>query len=158
MQSVTTSKIDGFSIEVIDDPVSEGADPLTSNAVGRIRVGSFTEIFHMAMSFWSAEYYRRSWEGALREIERSEGASSCLISSITDPPLINFIFCWPLYREGEVIYVQNSLVILDELDEPFDLQEPWRWTRPRREINEDGHRISQWMTSASEVRKFRESV
>ncbi|WSB84159.1 hypothetical protein OHA60_10490 [Streptomyces cellulosae] len=157
-QISTTSRNDGFSIEVIDDTVSEGATPSSSDAVGRIRVGSFVETFRMDLSFWSVDEYRRSWESALRAIECSEKVTSCLIASITDPEASNFISCWPMYRDGDVVHVQNSLIFLDELDEPFDPQEPWRYVEPHREVDEDGNRISEWVTSASEVRQFRESA
>ncbi|GGW71339.1 hypothetical protein [Streptomyces xantholiticus] len=156
-QISTTSRNSEFSIEVIDDPVAEGAAPSSSDAVARIRVGSFMETFLMDLSFWSADEYRRSWERALRELERSEKATSCLIASITDPAASNFISCWPMYRDGDVIHVKNSLIFLDELDEPFDPQEPWRHVEPRCEVDEDGNRISEWITSASQVRQFRES-
>ena len=63
-QISTTSRNDGFSIEVIDDPVSEGATLSSSDAVARIRVGSFAETFRMDLSFWSVDEYRRSWESA----------------------------------------------------------------------------------------------
>ncbi|KND39281.1 hypothetical protein IQ63_04645 [Streptomyces acidiscabies] len=111
----------------------------------------------MDLSFWSVREYRRSWESALREIEFSEKATSCLIASITDPAVSNFISCWPMYRDGDVIYVQNSLIFLDELHEPFDPQEPWRYVEPHREVDEDGNRVSEWVTSVAKVRQFRES-
>ncbi|WP_282704300.1 hypothetical protein [Streptomyces sp. CC219B] len=157
-QISTTSRNSGFSIKVIDDSVSEGATPSPSEAVGRIWVGSFTETFLMDLSFWSVDEYRRSWEGALRKLEGSEKEISCLIASITDPAASNFISCWPMYRDGDMIHVQNSLIFLDELDEPFDPQEPWRYVEPHREVDEDGNRISEWVTSVSEVRQFRESA
>ncbi|WP_254715005.1 hypothetical protein [Actinomadura sp. NAK00032] len=77
---------------------------------------------------------------------------------MTDPAVSNFISCWPMYRDGDAIYVQNSLIILGELNEPFDPQEPWRYVEPHREVDEDGNRISEWVTSAAEVRQFREST
>lgn len=157
-QISTTSRNNGFSIEVIDDPVSGGGTPSSSEAVGRVKVGDFTEKFRMNLSFWAVDEYRRSWETALRELERSEKATSCLIASITDPAASNFISCWPMYRDGDVIHVQNSLIFLDELNEPFDPQEPWRYVEPYCEVDEDGNRISEWVTSAFEVRQFRESA
>lgn len=113
----TTSGNDGFSIEVIGDPVPEGAASSSSDAVARIRLGSFAEVFLMNLSFWSVDEYRRSWESALREIESSENAISCLIASMTDSAASNFISCWPMYRDGDAVYIQNSLIFLDELDE-----------------------------------------
>ncbi|MGP3980038.1 hypothetical protein [Streptomyces sp. KR80] len=157
-QIATTSRNDGFSILMIDDPVSEEAIPSCSEAVGRIKVGSFTETFLMDLSFWTVDEYRRSWESALRELERTEKATSCLIASITDPATSNFNSCWPVYRVGDVVYVQSSVIFLDELDEPFDPQEPLRYVEPHCSVDEDGNRISEWTTSASQVRQFREST
>ncbi|SDI16768.1 hypothetical protein SAMN05421505_13655 [Sinosporangium album] len=157
-QISTTSRNDGFSIELINDPVPEGATSSSSKAVARIRIGSFTETFLMDLSFWSIDEYRRSWESALEEIEGSENATSCLIASITDPAVSNFISCWPIYRDGDVIHIQSPLIILDELDEPFDPREPWRYVEPHRQVDEDGNRISEWVTTASAIRQFRESA
>ncbi|MFI8350691.1 hypothetical protein [Streptomyces sp. NPDC085596] len=70
----------------------------------------------MDLSFWTVAYYSRSWERALRELEASENSISCLISSITDPEAADFIFCWPIYREGEAVHVQNSIIFLDGLE------------------------------------------
>lgn len=59
-QISTTSRNNVFSIEVIDDPVSESGVPSSSEAVGRVRVGDFMETFRMNLSFWSVDEYRRS--------------------------------------------------------------------------------------------------
>jgi hypothetical protein len=155
----TTSKNDEFSIEVLDETASENQIPSPhSQAVGRIRVGGFTEIFPIDLSFWSVNEYRTSWWRALTALEQVETTTSCLISSITDPGRSNFISCWPMYREGDVVYVQNSIILLDELDEAFDPQEPWRYVQPRCSVDEDGNRVSEWVTSWPQVRRFRESA
>lgn len=154
----TTSENEGFAIEAIDEAASGDELPSDSQAVGKIQVGGFTETFVMDLSFWTVDEYRRSWQSALTEIERTEKATSCLVSSITDPATSNFISCWPLYRDGDAVYVQNSIIFLDELDEPFDPREPWRFVEPRSSVDEDGNRISEWVTSLSQVREFRESV
>lgn len=94
----------------------------------------------------------------LRELEASENSTSCLISSITDPETANFIFCWPIYREGEDVYVQNPIIFLDDPEEHFDPQEPWRYVEARSLVDEDGNQISEWTTNISQVRRFRESI
>ncbi|MFJ8932088.1 hypothetical protein ACIRLA_36515 [Streptomyces sp. NPDC102364] len=94
---------------------------------------------------------------ACRACSFSVAAGRGLVASITDPESSNFISCWPVYREGDLVYVQNSLIFLDELTEPFDPQAPWKSVEPRSEVDEGGNRISQWVTSAFAVRQFRES-
>ncbi|MBC2908272.1 hypothetical protein H4N64_43680 [Streptomyces sp. PSKA01] len=112
----------------------------------------------MALTYWSVEQYQASWVRALRVLAREEVATSCLISSITNPASSNFIFCWPLYRSGEIVYVQNSIIFLEELEGDFDTDEPWRFVEPRSTVDEDGHEISEWQTTIDEVREFLNSV
>jgi hypothetical protein len=123
-------------------------------AVGRITVRGFEETFPMDLTYWGAEKYRASWVKALRVLERGDDATSCLISSITDPSTSNFVFCWPLYRSQDLVYVQNSIIFLEELDEDFDPDRPWRFVEPRSTVAEEGHEISEWQTTVDEVRDF----
>ncbi|MET7714369.1 hypothetical protein [Streptomyces sp. NPDC005407] len=153
----TTSRSNGFAIEVVYSGASEGAQGASSEAVGRITVGEFAETFRMDLSFWSVSDYRRSWKRALQVLADDETAISCLISSITDPGNSNFVFCWPLYRSGEDVYVQNSVVFLDELEGGFDPEEPWHFVGPRCTIDDEGNRISEWSTGMTERRLFLES-
>ncbi|MDN5385716.1 hypothetical protein QEP66_27245 [Streptomyces sp. LB8] len=108
----------------------------------------------MDLSFWSVSEYRRSWIHALNRLDGQESVDSCLVTSITDPASSNFIFCWPIYRRGEEVFVQNSLIFLDEICGQFNVEEPWLHIGPRCTVNEDGARISEWKTDISEVRRF----
>ncbi|WP_405520383.1 hypothetical protein [Streptomyces canus] len=139
----TTSNHDAFAIEMM----SEGA--------GRIVVGDFTETFRAELTFWGPEQYERSWARALRRLEEADVTTSCLVSSITDPKTANFIFCWVLYRVQDEVFVQNSLILLEELDRSFDPDTPWFSVGPREVIDEDGNRISEWCTDIATVREFR---
>ncbi|MFF7973306.1 hypothetical protein [Streptomyces sp. NPDC007905] len=112
----------------------------------------------MDLTYWDAAEYEASWIRSLRALERADDATSCLISSITDPRSSNFIFCWPLYRYGDVVYVQNSIIFLEGLSEDFTPEEPWRFVEPRSTVDEDGHKISEWHTTIDEVREFLYSV
>ncbi|WP_405055941.1 hypothetical protein OG474_24730 [Kribbella sp. NBC_01505] len=138
----------GFAIEVIDSSSVE--------AVGRIVVGEFSETFRMSLNFWSVSDYRRSWQRELRALVSDERGTSCLMSSITDPEYSNYLMCWPLYRSGEEVWVHNSILFLEQLDDAFDPEEPWRSVGPRCVVDEDGNRISEWATGMTEVRAFLE--
>jgi hypothetical protein len=96
-------------------------------------------------------------EAGIADVSNGDNSVSCLIASITDPETSNFIFCWPLYRSGEDVYVQNSVVFLGELDREFDAEEPWNSVGPRRLIDDDGNQISEWPTKMADVRRFFES-
>ncbi|MGW2424177.1 hypothetical protein ACWC0C_33855 [Streptomyces sp. NPDC001709] len=112
----------------------------------------------MDLTYWDVERYQASWFRALKVLERADDAVSCLIASITDPANSNFIFCWPVYRSGSVIYVQNSIIFLEGIEEDFTPDEPWHFVEPRSTVDEDGHEISEWQTTIDEVREFLRSV
>ncbi|MGW4562288.1 hypothetical protein ACWEN3_07685 [Streptomyces sp. NPDC004561] len=156
-QTSTTSRNDTFSIRVVSTP-SESSAAKGESATGRITVGDFEESFPMDLTYWGVEQYQASWVRALRVIDREHDATSCLISSITDPASSNFIFCWPLYRSAEIVYVQNSIIFLEDLTEGFSLDDPWRSIEPRSTVDEDGHDISEWQTTIHEVRQFLDSL
>ena len=123
-------------------------------AVGHITVRDFEERFPMDLTYWGVEQYQASWIRSLEVLERSDDATSCLVSSITNPATGNFVFCWPLYRSGDIVYVQNLIIFLEELEENFVPDKPWRFVEPRSTVDEDGNAISEWQTTVDEVRKF----
>jgi hypothetical protein len=138
-----------FAIELL---AQDG--PPGNSIRGRIRIGSFTEEFEASLTFWTTDDYRAAWRAALSVLSAAETATSCLVSSITDPATSNFVFCWPLYREGDDVYVQSSLIFLDELAGTFDPTRPWLFVQPRSTIDEDGNRISEWRTDIAAIRQF----
>jgi hypothetical protein len=77
-----------------------------------------------------------------------------LMTSMTDPRNSNFLVCWPMYREGENVYIQNTIIFLDEIEGDFDPATPWSYVGPRQGIDEDGNKISEWITSFDSLREF----
>ncbi|MET7549685.1 hypothetical protein ABZS94_28600 [Streptomyces sp. NPDC005500] len=127
-------------------------------AIGQIEIGEFSENFPMALSYWNGGEYRESWELAIRLLVEGEIETSCLVASIGEPTTANFISCWPLYRREEKVFVQNSLIFTNELDEPFDPNQPWLSVEPRTTVDEDGLRISEWETTVSDLREFLQNI
>ncbi|MFG2481100.1 hypothetical protein [Streptomyces fagopyri] len=109
----------------------------------------------MDLTFWDSGHYEKSWANALRQLEEADVVTSCLVSSITDPRTANFIFCWPLYRIRGDVFVQNSLIILNEIDNTFAPESPWISVTPREIVDEDGNKISEWCIDIESVREFR---
>ncbi|GHJ01090.1 hypothetical protein TPA0906_29550 [Streptomyces olivaceus] len=123
--------------------------------MGAITVGDFEERFPMSLSYWDVDQYRAGWTRSLGVlVEGGDGAISCLVTSIHDPADSNFVFCWPVYRSGNMVHVQNAIIFLDELEEQFVPAEPWRFVCPRRTVDDDGREISEWQTTISEVENF----
>ncbi|GLU45650.1 hypothetical protein [Nocardiopsis ansamitocini] len=149
-----TSSTDPFSIEIASNRPPVALLHQEAGATGRIVVGDFIEIFYMDLSYWSVDDYKRSWRDSIQVIIDEKEKDSCLVASITDPKVSNFIFCWPLYRRGQDVIVQNSIIFLDELEKDFNPFEPWSSVRSRLTVDEDGNSISEWRVRLSAVRDF----
>ena len=117
-------------------------------------IGEFTETFVVPLGFWGEADCRASWRRAFEVLEGDPRAVSCLMTSMTDPVASNFLVCWPMYREGEDVYVQNAIVLLDEMEGRFDPGAPWGSVEPRRGMDDDGNRVSEWVTSMGSLREF----
>jgi hypothetical protein len=121
--------------------------------LGKITIGDFEETFESSLNFWSKDKYEAQWHDAIIRITEGEDMS-CLITSMYDPLLANFLTWWPLYREGRKIIVQNHLFFLEEAKGHFDPENPYAYVKKYEAINEDGEKISQWVTSIDEIREF----
>ncbi|MFD7918151.1 hypothetical protein ACFV3R_02820 [Streptomyces sp. NPDC059740] len=130
------------------------ADYDPSVAVGEITLGEHGETFHAEVGFWQISDYESSWASALARVTSESVITSCLVTSISNPEHANFIAVWPMYRFGDTIHVQNQMVFLDELTEPFDPARPWDYVDDFEVVDEDGNDISDWVVSVSEVVDF----
>ncbi|MFD8493315.1 hypothetical protein [Amycolatopsis sp. NPDC059657] len=119
-----------------------------------MRIGDFSETFHAPLGYWTVSDYRRSWRQSILRLNTSDEVTSCLMVAMTDPGESNFLMSWPMYRLGEVLYVQNSIIFLDQLEHAFDPNNPWLSVREREVVDEDGNRISEWSTTMNSVREL----
>ncbi len=143
-----------FAIELQPPRESSGRNSDSTEATGRIVIGNFTETFRVPLGFWDVSDYRRSWRLAFEALNASSDSTSCLMTSMTDPGNSNYLVCWPMYRQGEDVYIQNAIIFLDEIEGSFAPAAPWSYVRSRHEIDEDGNRISEWKTSMDSLREF----
>jgi CdiI N-terminal domain len=126
-------------------------DPMV--AIGVIRLGEDHERFESVLGFWGLDDYKAIWTAGLRRLVAG-ASTSCLATSITDPSSANFVEVWPLYREESDAYVQNQLLVLDQLPREFDPTELWESVDPRSVVDEDGQRISEWRVSIDDIQEF----
>jgi CdiI N-terminal domain len=123
-------------------------------ATAQIRIGDSVEDFAADLGYWSTSDYLASWRSALELLEKEEVAKSCLVASITDPQTSNYFSCWPLYRSGEDVFVQNAISFFAELGDRFDPRAPWTSVGPRELEDDDGNRISEWRTTMHDIRGY----
>ena len=133
-------------------------EPRSNNlASGRITIGDFSEQFEVDLSYWQPDQYRQQWAEAARLIVAGDGPAA-FITSMRRPETANFITWWPTWREGDRVLIQNQILILDQLEEPFDETDPYRSLGPMEHTSEEGDPISSWETSVGEVEAFRERL
>jgi hypothetical protein len=93
-----------FAIELQASP---GARDGNAAASGTITIDDFSETFLVPLGFWDESDYRRSWRLAFEVLDADPHATSCLMTSMTDPRNSNFLVCWPMYRSGEDVFDQT---------------------------------------------------
>lgn len=142
----------GFSITF----TGKTADDDPALAIGELRLGEQCEWFQAATGYWSVEDYQASWITALQRL-LAGAPVSCLITSLTDPRDANFFETWPLYREGEEVFVQNRLLFIDQLAAPFAPDAPWESVDPRTTVDGKGRPVAEWRIALTDVENFLDS-
>ena len=141
-----------FDIYLTDEVVPES----DGDAVyGKIQIEDYKETFVASLVGWSRGHYEHHWREACQRLIR-DGRESALISSYEQPSWSEFLVWWPLYPDGDVVYVRNELLIYAQQREPFSIEVPWRSIRRRAIVNDEGLKISEWDTSARSIREFLE--
>ncbi len=139
--------MDRFSLEFIDQDVGE----LAGCRFGEICIGVFRERFASDLTYWTAEKYERQWLDASSQIMITN--KTAFITSITEPSASNFLRWWAMYREDDIIRLQEQLCFLDQLSGRFDPEHVARFVRDRSTFSA-GQKISEWSTTISSVREF----
>jgi len=103
-----------FAIELRSVPEAAEGNGGPAEAPGTIVIGDFAEAFRAPLGFWGTSEYRRSWRRAFEVLDAGTRSVSCLMTAMTDPRISNFVVCWPMYRDGEDVYIQNAIIFLDE--------------------------------------------
>jgi hypothetical protein len=119
-------------------------------AVGVLRIGDFVEQFEASLSYWDRETYLSQWRDALLRLLNGE-KKSAIVTSMHDPITANFIFWWVMYLVDEIVYVQNHVLFLDELGQPFNENKLYQFIPTRETQTEEGDAISEWCLDINDV-------
>lgn len=120
---------------------------------GEIEIDGYKESFFAPVGYWSRGDYLSSWKRALAEGFR-DGSHAVLVTSMRNPLSCNFIFYWVVFLEGDQAYIQNGVIFLDEISEPFEPRKINSYVSAREEVNEDGQVISQWKVNLLSIKDF----
>lgn len=74
-----------------------------------------------------------------------------------EPESLNFISTWIIYYDGEISYVQNKIIFVDDFPE-FDTSKINEYVNKREIFNEDGFKISEWIIKTKDVIYFYDSI
>jgi len=119
-----------------------------------IHINDFKETLYPSLDWWDLDDYQLQWqEGLKRLIDHDR---SCLVVTIDNPKLRQFIEWWVLYKIDNKIYVRNSIIISDIYterigDKPFTTDTCYDFIPDRSELyDEDGNKISEWVVNWEE--------
>ncbi|QCR35503.1 hypothetical protein [Nissabacter sp. SGAir0207] len=121
-----------------------------------IVISKFEEELYLPLSYWDIKDYKKSWINSLEE-GLSNKRHSALVVSMYEPEKTNFIFTWILYFEGEKVYVQNTVIFLEEYHD-FSPENINNFIETRTTHDEDGMKISEWCTDIKSVLVFLNSL
>ena len=121
-----------------------------------ISLGEYVEELHIPIDYWGIEEYKNSWAKSIADgIEKKK--HSVLITSMHEPESLNFISAWIIYYDGEISYVQNKIIFVDDFPE-FDTSKINEYVNKREVLSEDGFKISEWIVKTKDVIDFYHSI
>jgi hypothetical protein len=119
-------------------PTGEGL----MRAGGELIIGDARLCFLLDLSCWTVADYERQWREGLTRLARG-ASSSALMTSYRGPHGGPHVM-WALWRNGEHVYVQEHLVLAEELDTPFDPSAPYAHVGERLRAAEHRLPIGEW--------------
>lgn len=111
-------------------------------AGGELIVGDARLCFVLDLSRWTVADYERQWREGLARL--AQGASSSALMTAYRGPRGGPQVMWALWRNGEHVYVQEHLVLPEELDAPFDPSKPYTHVGERVRAGEHRLPIGEW--------------
>ncbi|WP_315710641.1 hypothetical protein [Brenneria uluponensis] len=138
-----------FGIFPNGSPINENDEMVLPTS---IIIDSFTEPVHIPLSYWNFDDYKQSWLMSLKEGIHSK-KHAALAVSMYEPDHTNFIFVWVVYFSDNEVFVQNSILFLDECP-GFTPKNINNFIEPRTTHNEDGMKISEWHTDLKSILDF----
>lgn len=131
-------------VTLCDEPVLKGLLKVDNK---------LNEEFYASISYWDRSNYISQWKEALHSI--SQGIEkSAIITNMYNPKTANFICWWPMYLVNKNIILQNHILFINELNEPFNERKIFTYIPKREIVDDEGNRISEWIISQNDIYKM----
>ncbi len=124
---------------------------------GEIKIGDFQERFLASADYWTWEQYQKQWKDGIQRIINGQ-EKSCLITDMSNPKSTKYIFWRPMYLVGNKVFFQDQILLLEQLESPFDENSPFLSVSDRKTISEEGDMISEWEIDLEDVVLFFEKI
>ena len=145
------NKMSKFSIKLLSDFYFE-PDSNEKYQYGEIVIGDFKEKFLSSLSFWSSEDYTKHWTNSLKKLDLRN--KSGLIIDMYNPEKSKTIEWWILYKTDTLVYLQNSLLFLEDLNSVFKIDKIIEYIPERQTYSDDGELISEWCILLKSIEEF----
>lgn len=136
-----------FSIKCIKTNLTEDIN------YGRITIDDFEELFELPTDYWNFGDYISHWVKELTDVVEGK-TKTALLTTMFYPDQANFFITWPIYRDGDTVYVQNRIIFLEEIEGDFEIEKLSEYVGDRMTIDEDGKKISEWKTDIASIKEF----
>lgn len=118
-------------------------------AIGKIRIGNFSETFHVPLSYWTRDKYRSQWKAAIYKLIHGENKVA-LITSMYSPkcklhPLVEDVPHRRKYTHSK------SSVVYGRPRQKNLMRKIYQFIPERRTLTEDGDSISEWIISLKDI-------
>ena len=91
------------------------------------------------------------WKEGIERLLRRE-KNSAIVTTMYNPGTANFMLWWVMYLIEDDVFIQNHMLLLCELERPFDETDLYSFVPKRKIQTEEGVPISEWSVSLSAIR------
>jgi hypothetical protein len=129
----------------------------TSHCRGVIKIGNFEERFDCALDYWMPVQYQAQWNDAIDKLLQGHPRVA-LVSSITNPKTANFLFWWPIYSIDDSAHFQQQILFREDFPCAFDFDSLLESVPVYESIDDEGQKLSEWVTPLEDIRIWRASI
>jgi hypothetical protein len=124
----------------------------------KIIMDDFREKFFISLEYWQEADYITQWKEGLQKITVEKAKQSLLVADIGKPKRDRYIATWAMYREGSVVFVQNTHLRINQKSRKLLKKREYKFIydllQPRQTLTQSGNPISEWQISVSSLEAF----
>jgi len=145
---------DMFAINILDEPVpKEWLGNAEQAVMAEIVIDDFREKLEPITDDWSIEDYEKQWLDAVSAISAQDHSKSALITSFLEHPKTDWgAEIWPMYRDGNVVYIQMQYMQRRILPNPITKESIYKALEGRSK------NVSEWRVELSDLQKWADNL